>query len=77
MSYQLPLERATEELRRAQTLIQDELRAYPTPVSSCDAQYNHMIGQRSAIGRALAALEDLPFVATPRATEPDAGVESR
>ena len=68
---------AARSLKRARDLIQDELRAYPTPVSGCDAQYNHLIAQRNAVTAALDALQSLPFVATPRTPSPDAGVESR
>ena len=77
MSYETPLERARADLCQAQALIQDELRNYPTPVSGCDAQYNHLIGQRAAIGKALQALATLPFVATPRTPDAGAGMESR
>lgn len=69
--------KAAQSLRRARDLIQDELRAYPTPVSGCDAQYNHLIARRNAVTAALDALQSLPFVATPRSPSPDAGVESR
>ena len=77
MSYETALSRAAGELRKAQAMIQQELRDYPTPVSGCDAQYNHLIGQRSAVSQALRALEATRFVATPRTPEEGAGVESR
>ncbi len=68
---------ARQSLIAARNEIQHELRAYPTPVSGCDAQFNHLIGLRSAISAALQALEAPRFVATPRTPEPTAGVESR
>lgn len=77
MSYETPLRRATADLHLALQRIQDELRAYPTPISGCDAQYNHLIGQRTAISEALRALAYLPFVATPRTPDAHSGVESR
>jgi len=77
MSYDTHLNAATAELTRARNLIQDELRAYPTPISGCDAQYNHLIGLRGSISEALAALKAPRFVATPRTPDPQAGVESR
>lgn len=77
MSYQASLERAKEDLRRAQALILEEIQSYPTPISGCDAQYNHLIGQRGSVADALRALEAPKFVATPRTLEPGAGVESR
>ncbi|MEL6452088.1 MAG: hypothetical protein AAFQ19_12570 [Pseudomonadota bacterium] len=77
MSYETALARATKELRSAFTQLQAELHAYPTPISGCDAQYNHLISQRGAISHALQALDTLPFVATPRTPDQGAGVESR
>ena len=77
MTYDSHLATARAALLRARESIQAELRAYPTPVSGCDAQYNHLIGQRGSISAALLALEAPRFVATPRTPEPAAGVESR
>ena len=77
MTYQDCLSAGVEELRTAQNLIRNELQKYPTPVSGCDAQYNHLIGLRNAVGEALEALNTLPFVATPRTPSPEAGIESR
>ena len=68
---------AKAELKMAQQLIQDEIRDYPTPISGCDAQFNHLIGLRGSISDALRALERPRFVATPRTPSPAAGVESR
>lgn len=77
MSYELSLLDAVEALRRTQRELQDEIRTYPTPISGCDAQYNHLIGLRGSITEALRTLEAPQFVATPRTPEPMAGVESR
>ncbi|MEM9426601.1 MAG: hypothetical protein AAGA06_07845 [Pseudomonadota bacterium] len=77
MTYDTHITNARTALLQARTALQDELRAYPTPVSGCDAQYNHLIGQRGAITAALQALEAPRFVATPRTPEPTAGIESR
>ena len=77
MTYQELMQRAASDLRLARDEISDELRDYPTPVSGCDAQYNHLIGLRNGIGAALDALDTPPFVATPRTPAPGAGVESR
>lgn len=68
---------ARAELRQARALIATELRDYPTPISGCDAQFNHLIGERQKITDALAALDKVVFVPTPRTPTPDAGVESR
>lgn len=77
MSYEQQMVRAVDELKAARDLIQDELRAYPTPVSGCDAQYNHLIATRNSVTYALDALASPPFVATPRTPSPNTGVESR
>lgn len=68
---------AKAELKAADRLLQNEIRAYPTPISGCDAQYNYLIGLRGSVCDALRALEAPNFVATPRTPSPTAGVESR
>ena len=77
MDYQECLAVAKAELLTARKLIQDEIRDYPTPISGCDAQFNHLIGLRGSVATALRALEAPRFVATPRTLDPAAGVESR
>lgn len=77
MTYDDHITEARSALARAGEMIQDEMRAYPTPVSGCDAQYNHLIGLRGSIGEAMRALEGPRFVATPRTPSPMAGMESR
>jgi hypothetical protein len=77
MPYQKALDRARLALAEARRDIIDEMRSYPTPVSGCDAQYNHLIAQRSAISDALDALAHPPFVATPRQLTAERRVESR
>lgn len=68
---------AKAELRMAHRLIQNEIREYPTPISGCDAQFNHLVGLRGSISEALHALDAPSFVPTPRTPFPEAGVESR
>jgi hypothetical protein len=77
MDYQDCLSMARNELQMARQLILDEMRDYPTPISGCDAQFNHLLGLRSSISDAIRALEAPKFVATPRTLEPAKGVESR
>lgn len=60
------LAKAKSELGKALQLVQDEIRAYPTPISGCDAQFNYLIGLRGSIAAALHELEAPKFVATPR-----------
>lgn len=71
------LTEAQVALAAAQTAVAQEIGAYPTPISGCDAQFNHLLAQRSRIGRALAALSAEVFVPTPRSPAPFAGIESR
>ena len=48
---------ARARLRAALAAIDAELRAYPTPVAGCDAQYNHLLARRRQVRAALNALE--------------------
>lgn len=68
---------ARTSLRHALALLGDELRSYPTPVAGCDAQYNHLLGERQKILDALATLERPVFVPTPRTLVEGDGIESR
>ena len=77
MSFEDNLTVALLELETARDQIRDEMQGYPTPISGCDAQYNHLIGRRNAVTAAIAALRTPQFVATPRTPFEGAGVESR
>ena len=77
LSYQAELERAQAGLERARQAVMAEISSYPTPISGCDAQFNHLLSERSRIGEALAALGSAPFVPTPRIPVQGARVESR
>jgi len=68
---------ARAELVTAQRLLGREIRSYPTPIAGCDAQFNHLLAQRTRISDALAQLDAPVFVPTPRAPAPDAGIQSR
>lgn len=37
--------------------IQDEIRKYPPPIPACDAHFNHLLDQRSALSRELVRLD--------------------
>jgi len=54
-------------LATARTALDDEIRAYPRPISGCDAQYNHLLAERRRVHEALAALEAEIHIPTPRA----------
>ncbi|MEM7641129.1 MAG: hypothetical protein AAF366_01210 [Pseudomonadota bacterium] len=71
------LQDARDALRRARRNVAHEIGSYPTPISGCDAQFNHLLALRSQIGRALDALETAVFVPTPRRPDLSSRVESR
>jgi hypothetical protein len=68
---------AKTALRLAREDLAAEISSYPTPISGCDAQFNHMLAQRTQIGQAIAALEAEVFVPTPRTPMLRSGIESR
>lgn len=57
---------ARRHLIEARAALDAELRAYPTPVAGCDAQYNHLLAERRRVQAALAALERPVHIPTPR-----------
>lgn len=77
MHFEDSLDTARVALESARQLIADEIRDYPTPVSGCDAQYNHLLSKRAQITKALNALQTDVFVPTPRTLVEGSGVESR
>jgi hypothetical protein len=64
--FQKHLEAAQRELLLAQKLLKAEIAAYPVPISGCDAQFNHLLAQRSKFCRAIEALNADVFVPTSR-----------
>lgn len=68
---------ARSELATARKLLNNEISAYPTPISGCDAQFNHLLAEREKVCLALQSLDRAIFVPTPRSPTPNAGVESR
>lgn len=71
------LNRALEALVAARKAVSREISGYPTPISGCDAQFNHLLAQRQKVSAALSALAGPVFVPTPRSPSQRAGVESR
>jgi len=69
-SYQMALDLALEELQTARANLLGEIAEYPTPISGCDAQFNHLLSDRTRISKAIQALESSPFVPTPRILDP-------
>ncbi len=68
---------ARAELSTALRLLVSEIRAYPTPISGCDAQFNHLLEERQRVTSALAQLDASVFVPTPRMPTPQSRIESR
>ena len=68
---------ARAELASAQRLLVQEIRSYPTPISGCDAQFNHLLAERQRVTEALGQLDASVFVPTPRMPTPDSRIESR
>ena len=44
-------------LTQLQEAVAVEIRAYPTPIPGCDAQYNHLLDRRAALAEARARLD--------------------
>lgn len=62
-----PTSRARAALEAARAELDHEIRSYPTPISGCDAQYNHLLAERRRVHAALAALAAEVHIPTPRA----------
>ncbi len=45
-------------LSHAKHAVDEEIRAYPTPIPRCDAQFNHLYEQRSRVARMLDRAND-------------------
>lgn len=61
------VERARMALLHARDKLDGEIRGYPTPISGCDAQYNHLLAERRRVHAALLALDADVHIPTPRA----------
>ena len=59
--------RAHAALCEARDELDQEIRGYPTPISGCDAQYNHLLAERRRVHAALLALAEEVHIPTPRA----------
>ena len=75
--YETALDAALSDLRAARQLLLQDMADYPSPISGCDAQFNRLLGDRTRLSNAIQALEDHPFIATPRVRNPSASSESR
>lgn len=75
--YAALLKNALEALRQARKHLNREIAAYPTPISGCDAQFNHLLADRQRISAALRSLGQDVFIATPRNPSSEGEIESR
>jgi len=76
-SYRACILAARAELSAARQHLIREISGYPTPISGCDAQFNHLLSERQKVVNALAELDSSVFVPTPRHPTQAASVESR
>lgn len=70
MAMQTPacgIQTARQCLVVARDALDTEIRSYPTPISGCDAQYNHLLAERRRAHEALQVLEAEIHIPTPRA----------
>jgi hypothetical protein len=70
MAMQTPaseIQTARQCLAVARDALDTEIRTYPTPISGCDAQYNHLLAERRRAHEALQVLEAEIHIPTPRA----------
>ena len=68
---------ARAELQAARQSLVQEISSYPTPISGCDAQFNHLLSQRQTVEAALGVLGRDVFIPTPRMPTQHSAVESR
>ncbi len=61
------LETARTHLHAARAALDAEIHGYPTPISGCDAQFNHLLAERRRVMAALRALSAEVHIPTPRA----------
>jgi len=75
--YQCSIHAVQDQLEDVRRALNAEIAEYPTPISGCDAQFNHLLAERQKVLNALRALSETVFVPTPRTPTENAGVESR
>lgn len=77
VKFESAIQVAKNQLLSARNTLNLEISDYPTPISGCDAQFNHLLAERQKVLEALRVLDDAVFVPTPRTPTEFAGVESR
>ena len=53
------IKEARTRLEQERRRLDEEIRAYPTPIPRCDAQFNHLFERRARIVAAIASLAAL------------------
>ena len=76
MDYKTHSNAATNSLKSALAELAKQINDYPTPISGCDAQFNHLLAERTKLEAALRALGAEVFIPTPRTLNPGDPVES-
>ena len=53
------LKEITGHLRNRKSLLDAEIRNYPTPITRCDVQFDHLLEQRAGLSRELNRLKTI------------------
>ena len=77
MDHSFSLEQARKQLLDVRRAMTTSICQYPTPISGCDAQFNHLLAERAKVDAALRALDRDVFVPTPRQLNPEDKIEMR
>jgi hypothetical protein len=77
IDYDTCIQSAQASLNAAREALIAEISDYPTPISGCDAQFNHLLAARQKVLTALSVLDAPVFIPTPRTLVEHSGVESR
>lgn len=75
--FKIYLASAQDNLDQARKALAQEISNYPTPISGCDALFNHLLAERSKIQNALHEISAEVFIPTPRVSNKDGRVEGR
>lgn len=59
MSKFLTVQAVEDQLTARRTALNEEIAAYPGPITGCDAQFNHLLEERAGLNVQLAQLSDL------------------
>ncbi|HSS70017.1 MAG TPA: hypothetical protein VLQ46_05110 [Casimicrobiaceae bacterium] len=54
---ELRLREVRDHLQNVKRRLDEEIRRYPTPIPRCDAQFNHLLEERSRVNLALERIE--------------------